>query len=210
MIKLSVVFILMINSFYSQNQGLDTIKLGHLDSNYLKQGVWKVYDSVRFIEYDYTYKNDTLNGVTRVILGKFTEEYFYEKGIKNGWSKEYYKGKVTKSFLYKNDSLIYFIRFDLKGRISEEYGIHNGLKNGRSIIYKKGKIVHEEFFNDGKENGFMLSYNTKSAIPTSLRLYKDGFRTNFWVSFDKTGKIKDGNTPSVPSIDTPNETSKKK
>lgn len=185
-----VSFVLVISGVgYTQNE---EINFGYLDKDSLRQGLWGYCDSISGTNTTETYRNDTLNGLTTIIQGNFLNEINYQKGRKNSWIREYYKGVLSEAILYDAGFIIYVRLYDLKGRIKEEYQVKNGEKEGVNIIYRKGKISRLETFKKGLNDGKVIYYY-KAGTPHYIYDYLNDEKTGDWIELDKVGHIINSN-----------------
>jgi len=159
------------------------------------EGVYREYSMEGEITASKIFKNGRLLG----------EGIYDEKGIKQGYWKEYYypseelkaEGKYIDGlrveewvFYHENGKVAQRGKFDKKG-----------LPTGKWVwFYKTEQLLREEYFRNGREDGKLVEYSDSGTVITEGE-YIDGLEEGEWVltvgDHTEKGEYRDGNRHGI-------------
>ena len=141
--------------------------------NGLPEGAFRFYDTTGAIIGGEWYKNG-------VLLGK---GIINEKGIKQGYWKEYYgSGNLRSEGMYENGLRTGKWKFYYENGNLEQEGKYTKSQKPTGLwkwYYENGKILREEIFLNGVEEGLLIEYSDSGKIITKGEFY-NGEKEGVW------------------------------
>jgi antitoxin component YwqK of YwqJK toxin-antitoxin module len=151
---------------YFPNGKIDEI--GKFNKSGKRDGVWKSY-----------FDNDSLFSIEN-----------YDNGKYDGITKYYdNKGRQTSESIYKNDYLLEYKAFDVKGKVIYQNKIDDKKNYTMSLRYANGNKIREGKIVEGKAEGEWKYYDKNGSL-TEKTTFTNGLRQGKSLKFYETGKVK--------------------
>ena len=143
--------------------------------NNLKDGMTKIYfENSKQVALKQNYTKDKLNGIARCysMVGKLEKEEPFVNGVKQGWEKTYnYDESCFK-----------------EGYLEKKIMYAKNQKNGEAFkYYPNGQIKHLAHFENGKQDGYSISYKEKTGEIENKVLYRQGKLIDYCNNDGTTG-----------------------